>query len=233
MIKKKRGVVMHKIIIAEDEKMIRNLVSDFLIKSGYEVICVSDGTAAIESFDKNPDTALILMDVMMPETNGWEACRIIRGKSDVPIIMLTARSQEFDEFTGFECGADDYVTKPFSLAALLKRIEVHIRRRNGSVAVSGLKKGLSIDTAARTVTLDGERLELTLKEYEILNMLIKNSGRVFTRDQLLDEIWGYDYEGDSRTVDSHMARLRTKLGDWGTKHIKTVYGLGYRAEADS
>ena len=168
---------------------------------------------------------------MMPEVDGWEVCRRIREKSNVPIIMLTARSQEFDELMGFEAGADDYVTKPCSPSVLMKRVAALLRRDAASneskvVSVDELK----LDNFAHEVWLNGSSVMLTVKEYSILQKLLTSPGRVFTREQLLDDIWGYDFTGDIRTVDSHVARLRTKLGDWGTKHIKTIYGTGYKLE---
>ncbi len=219
-----------KIIVADDEALLRELVHDYLKKSGYEVLCADDGTTALQLFEANPDTALIILDVMMPELDGWATCRKIREFSDVPVIMLTARSEEFDQLMGFEAGADDYVTKPFSPAILEKRVEAILRRRNGEQAAEQPKGRLAIDGDAYTATLDGVQLELTVKEFEILRLLNDNVGRVFTRTQLLDAIWNYDYEGDARTVDSHMARLRVKLGDFGNTHLKTVYGIGYKLE---
>ncbi len=218
-----------KIIVADDEALLRELVRDYLKKSGYEVLDADDGDTAIKLFEQNPDTALIILDVMMPEMDGWAACRKIREKSDVPVIMLTARSEEFDQILGFEAGADDYVTKPFSPAVLQKRVEA-ILRRQGADKLNAPARRLVINAEAYTATLDGSLLELTVKEFEILRLLSENSGRVFTRTQLLDSIWNYDYEGDARTVDSHMARLRVKLGDYGNTHLKTVYGIGYKLE---
>ncbi len=219
-----------KIIVADDEALLRELVHDYLKRSGYEVLCADDGTTALELFEKNPDTALLILDVMMPEMDGWAACRKIRESSDVPIIMLTARSEEFDQIMGFEAGADDYVTKPFSPAILEKRVEAILRRRGTAPTATADERRLVIDGDAYTATLDGVQLELTVKEFEILRLLSDNTGRVFTRTQLLDSIWNYDYEGDARTVDSHMARLRVKLGDYGNTHLKTVYGIGYKLE---
>ncbi len=218
-----------KIIVADDEALLRELVRDYLKKSGYDVLIADDGTTALSLLEKNPDTALIILDVMMPEMDGWTACKKIRENSDVPVIMLTARSEEFDQLLGFEAGADDYVTKPFSPAILEKRVEAILRRRGGVQSVMSQSR-LVINADAYTATLDGEQLELTVKEFEILRLLSDNIGRVFTRTQLLDSIWNYDYEGDARTVDSHMARLRVKLGDYGNAHLKTVYGIGYKLE---
>ena len=220
-----------KILIADDEERIVKLVSDFLYASGYETVCAADGKEALDIFNKDGDIDLCLIDIMMPEVDGWEVTREIRKKSDLPIIMLSSRSEEFDLLTGFESGIDEYVTKPFSPAVLVKRVEALLKRASGQVlSDEKLQKGLVIDSNAFTAFVDGKPLELTLKEFELLSYLYENSGRVLTRDQLLNAIWGYDYLGDSRTVDSHIARLRTKLGDYGASHLKTIYGMGYKLE---
>ena len=221
-----------KILVADDEERLVKLVSDFLKIGGYEVLPASDGAQALELFNKNPDIALAIIDIMMPELDGWALTKEIRKTSDLPIIMLSARAEEFDLLTGFESGIDEYVTKPFSPAVLVKRVEALIKRSDGKVlAEDEVKKGLYIDSNAFVAYVDGNALELTLKEFELLSYLFENSGRVLTRDQLLNAIWGYDYLGDSRTVDSHIARLRTKLGDYGAAHLKTIYGMGYKLEA--
>ena len=221
-----------KILVADDEERIVKLVSDFLRIGGYEVLPASDGAQALELFNKNPDIALAIIDIMMPELDGWALTKEIRKTSDLPIIMLSARAEEFDLLTGFESGIDEYVTKPFSPAVLVKRVEALIKRSDGKVlAEDEVKKGLYIDSNAFVAYVDGNALELTLKEFELLSYLFENSGRVLTRDQLLNAIWGYDYLGDSRTVDSHIARLRTKLGDYGAAHLNTIYGMGYKLEA--
>lgn len=220
-----------KILVADDEERIVKLVSDFLTASGYEVIPASDGKEALDRFNADSGISLAVIDIMMPEIDGWAVTREIRKKSDIPIIMLSARAEEFDLLTGFESGIDEYVTKPFSPAVLVKRIEALLKRSSGQ-PLSGeeVKKGLVIDDSAFVAYIDGMPLELTLKEFELLSYLYQNSGRVLTRDQLLNAIWGYDYLGDSRTVDSHIARLRTKLGDYGAAHLKTIYGMGYKLE---
>lgn len=225
---------MKKIIVADDEELIRKLVCDFLTREGYEPIQAEDGDDALKKFDENPDTSLLIMDIMMPNTDGWEACRKLREKSNVPVIMLTARSQEFDELMGFEVGADDYVTKPFSPSVLMKRVAALLKRETVS-AGSGIYTldGLELDQNAHSVILNGKAVALTLKEYSILLKLLSMPDRVFTREQLLDDIWGFDFYGDIRTVDSHVARLRTKLGDWGLKYIKTIYGTGYKIEVNA
>lgn len=223
---------MEKIIIADDEKRIRSLVSDFLKREGYQPLEAEDGLQAIRLFNQNLDTALLILDIMMPEVDGWEVCRRIRKKSMVPVLMLTARSQEFDELMGFEAGADDYVVKPFSPTVLMKRVGALLRRSSDEKFSSSqlALDGLSIQESAHEVYLDQAIVELTLKEYDILLKMLSHTGQVFTREQLLDAIWGYDFVGDIRTVDSHVARLRTKLGKWGNKHLKTVYGMGYKIE---
>ena len=224
---------MKKIIIADDEDLIRKLVSDYLKREGYEVLQADDGDVALQLFRENPDTEALILDVMMPNMDGWECCRKIRETSTVPILMLTARSQEFDQLMGFEAGADDYVTKPFSPSVLMKRISVLLRRKvvdNTSDIIS--LDNLKLDQTAHSVKIDDKiSISLTLKEYSILVKLISEPDKVFTRDDLLNDIWGIDFDGDVRTVDSHVARLRTKLGDWGNTHIKTIYGIGYKAES--
>ena len=216
-----------KIIVADDEPALRELVADYFEAEGYEVLQADDGDVAISLLEKNLDTDALIMDVMMPELDGWTATKKIREFSSVPILMLTARSQEFDQLMGFESGADDYVTKPFSLAVLEKRIDALIKRSKGNVQID---MGLIINAESYTATIDSKPLDLTVKEFELLKILKENAGRVFTRDQLLDTIWGYDYDGDIRTVDSHIARLRVKLGEYGNKHLKTIYGVGYKLD---
>ncbi|MBQ5597405.1 MAG: response regulator transcription factor [Clostridia bacterium] len=216
-----------KIIVADDEQALRELVADYFEAEGYTVLQADDGDVAVSLMEENPDTDAVIMDVMMPELDGWAACRKIRTFSTVPVLMLTARSQEFDQLMGFESGADDYVTKPFSPAVLVKRIDALIRRASGATVT---ESGLKINAEAYTASIDGVSLDLTVKEFELLRMLNDNKGRVFTRDQLLDAIWGFDYDGDIRTVDSHIARLRVKLGEYGNAHLKTIYGVGYKLE---
>lgn len=224
---------MKKILVADDEELIMNLVCDFLRRDGYEPLSATDGEQALEIFRSTPDIALVILDIMMPVIDGWEVCRTIRQTSNVPVIMLTARSQEFDELTGFEAGADDYVTKPCSPSVLMKRVAALLKRNSSKVETSVFQiDELRLDSEAHEVWMNGSSVMLTLKEYSILYKLISAPGRVFSREQLLDDIWGFDFDGDMRTVDSHVARLRTKLGDWGSKHIRTIYGTGYKIEAD-
>lgn len=225
---------MKRILVADDEALIRRLVCDFLKNSGYETVEAVDGKDAIEKFFSVGSFDLVICDIMMPEYDGWEVCKKIRESSSVPILVLTARSQEFDELMSFESGADDYVTKPFSPVILVKRVEALLKRAQGRVFSNSDEiisiDGLVIDIPAHTVTNNGNGVELTIKEHNILVKLASNSGRIYSREQLLDSIWGVDFVGDPRTVDSHVARLRTKLGTWGDAHLKTVYGVGYKIE---
>lgn len=226
---------MSKILIADDEQLIRRLIGDCLKKEGHTVLEAENGEKALLLFQTNRDIDLALLDIMMPEIDGWEVCRKIRKTSGIPIILVSARSQDFDQIMGFESGADDYVTKPFSLAVLSRRIDTLLKRgaspTNGSSKTTDIAvDGLVIKPDAHEVLLDGKKTELTLKEFKLLLKLCSYPGRVYSRNSLLDELWGMDYDGESRTVDSHVARLRTKLGTWGEKHIKTVYGTGYKAD---
>lgn len=227
---------MARILIADDESKLRRLVCDFLRRAGHEPVEASTGKEALDIFNTDPKIELCLLDIMIPEIDGWEICRQIRKSSSVPIILLTARSAEYDEITGFDAGADDYVTKPFSPTVLMKRIDALLRRAN--LKTNKNEKdiitldGLVMNNEAHLVTINNEQIELTLKEYNILQKLISSRGRVYTREQLLDDIWGYDYVGDARNVDSHVARLRSKLGTWGVNHLKTIYGIGYKIEVN-
>ncbi len=221
-----------KILIADDEARIVELVSDFLTAAGFKTVQAFDGQQALDIFNASKDElGLAIIDIMMPEIDGWALTKEIRKTSNLPIIMLSARAEEFDLLEGFNAGIDEYVTKPFSPAVLVKRVEALIKRSNGiSITEKTENKGLFVDNNAFAAFIDGKALELTLKEFELLSYLSENSGRVLTRDQLLNAIWGYDYIGDTRTVDSHIARLRTKLGDYGVSHLKTIYGMGYKLE---
>ena len=227
---------MEKILIADDEMLIRNLVCDFLEEAGYTVVEADSGAAALALLDEQPDIALCILDIMMPEPDGWETTRRIRKTSDIPIILLSARGEDFDQLTGFDAGADEYVTKPFSPAVLVRRVEALLKRRVHTVgqvdSAARTVWGLSLNEAAHTVTVQNEAVDLTPKEYDILQKLLSHIGRVYSREQLLDDVWGVDFFGDARTVDSHVARLRTKLGEWGLLHLKTVYGVGYKVQED-
>lgn len=224
---------MKKILVADDEARIRRLVCDFLKNAGFETVEAADGNEAIDNFFECGDIDLVICDIMMPGADGWEVCRKIRESASVPFLMLTARSQEFDELMSFESGADDFVTKPFSPTILVKRVEALLKRSESKKAADSdiiRLDGLTVDIPAHSVSLNGEILDLTIKEYGILLKLISNINRIFSRDSLLDNVWGIDFEGDHRTVDSHVARLRMKLGSWGEAHLKTVYGAGYKIE---
>ena len=224
---------MKKILVADDEELIRRLVSDFLVQEGYEPVLATDGNEALALFQKHPNIQLMILDIMMPGLDGWEVCRRVREQSTIPIIMLTARSTEFDQLTAFDAGADDYVTKPCSPSVLMKRVAALLRRGDSTTGVNVMSiDDLKLDSVAHEVWLDGNSISLTLKEYSILQKLLAVPGRVFSREQLLDDIWGFDFDGDVRTVDSHVARLRTKLGDWGASHIRTIYGAGYKLEVN-
>lgn len=226
---------MAKILIADDEELIRKLIGDCLVKNGHTILEAEDGEKAIELFAKNPDIKLAMLDIMMPEVDGWQVCRKIRETSGIPVILVSARSEDFDQIMGFESGADDYVTKPFSLAVLMRRVEALLQRGEVHIPQKAKKEtddieidGLVIKPAAHEVWHNDKKIELTVKEFNILLKFCKNPGRVYSRNKLLDEVWGMDYIGDLRTVDSHVARLRTKLGEWGNKNIVTIYGTGYK-----
>ncbi|MDR0856410.1 MAG: response regulator transcription factor [Clostridiales bacterium] len=219
-----------KILVADDEKRIRDLLSDLLEGEGFSVVLAEDGREALEQFEANPDLSLAVLDVMMPFVNGWKVCKEIRTTSRLPIIMLTARSEEADELESFEKGANDYVPKPFSLMVLLARIKA--RLASEAESGGGIHEGdLNLDTTTHIVTVDGAPVELTPTEYELLLFLSKSPGKVFSREQLLLQVWGYEYYGGDRTVDTHVGRLRLKLGKCGEKYIKTVRGYGYKYEA--
>ena len=221
---------MSKIIVADDGQLIRKLLGDFLRKENHTVLEAEDGEKAIELFKKNPDTGLLILDIMMPEIDGWEVCRKIRRISDVPVMMLTARSQDFDQITGFEAGADDYVTKPFSPKEVMARVHAVLKRYGEEAANEVVTfEGLTIDMAGRNVYVDGEKVELTPKEYEILFYFVKNKGIALTREKLLMDVWGFDFYGDDRTVDTHIKMLRSNLKQY-RKFIVTLRGLGYKFE---
>lgn len=226
---------MAKILVADDEQLIRKLIGDALTKDGHMVLQAEDGLEAVAVYKKNTDISLVILDIMMPEIDGWTVCKRIREISNVPVMLVSARSQDFDQIMGFESGADDYVTKPFSLVVLKKRIDTLLQRGQNQIVVKELDEeilidGMFINVTAHQASLYDKPLDLTLKEFRILEILCKKPGRVYTREDLLDRIWGTDYVGDTRTVDSHMARLRTKLGSWGDKHLMTIYGTGYKVK---
>lgn len=228
--------IMSRILVADDESRIRRLVCDFLHNSGYETVEASDGNEAVAKFSSDKSISLVVCDIMMPGLDGWAVCKKIRETSNIPIIVLTARTMEFDELSSFEAGADDFVTKPFSPTVLVKRIEALLKRSSGRQnIVSGevySLDGLMLDIPGHSVTINSVEVELTIKEHAIFEKLMTNQGKIFSRDNLLESIWGADFEGEARTVDSHVARLRTKLGAWGEKHLKTVFGVGYKIEVN-
>lgn len=217
-----------KILIADDELRMRRLVGDVLKKEGYSVVEAADGTKALDIFNETQDFDLVILDVMMPGYDGWTVCREIRKVSQVPIIMLTAKGQETDELFGFDLGADEYISKPFSLKILVARVQALLKRTGGSLEVMSFE-GLEIDNLGRHVFIDGENIEMSPKEYELLLYLAENTGRALSRDQILNAVWAYDYFGDVRTVDTHIKKLRLKLGS-KSEYIQTVRGLGYRFE---
>ncbi|NLX88106.1 MAG: response regulator transcription factor [Syntrophomonadaceae bacterium] len=223
---------MKKILIADDETRIRRLVADFLRQQGFVPLEAGDGREALDLIEQHNDLALAILDVMMPEYDGWTVCREIRKKSQLPVIMLTARSQESDELFGFELGADEYITKPFSPQVLVARVQALLRRSGQLARDIHSLKGLEIDEMARLVRVDGEPIHLSPKEYELLVYLANNRGIALSRDQILNAVWDYNFFGDVRTVDTHIKKLRLKLGQKG-HYIQTVRGLGYRFEVQA
>ena len=218
------------ILVVDDESRIRKLVKDFLMAKKYSVLEAEDGAKALEIFEENKNKiSLIVLDVMMPKLDGWSVLRKIRQESEVPIIMLTARGEEQDELFGFELGVDEYISKPFSPKILVARIEAILNRANGQSKTLKEYDGIIIDEEGRTVTVDGELVELSLREYELLTYLMNNANIALSRDKILNNVWNYDYYGDSRTIDSHIKKIRFKLGKKG-KHIKTIRGIGYKFE---
>lgn len=219
-----------KILVVDDESRMRKLVKDFLIVQNYEVIEAGDGAEAMDMFYANPDTALIILDVMMPKMDGWQVCREIRNESKVPIIMLTARSDERDELQGFQLGVDEYISKPFSPKILVARVEAILRRTNQQNGDNIISCGnIEIDKAAHVVTIAGESIDLSFKEFELLAYFMENKGIALSREKILNSVWNYDYFGDARTIDTHVKKLRSKLGKCGDM-IKTVWGMGYKFE---
>lgn len=217
---------MEKILIADDEQLMRQLVIDFLKPEGYEILEASDGKEALDIYDKeHPD--LILLDVMMPGYDGWTVCREIRRESTVPIMMLTAKGEEIDQLFAYDLGADEYITKPFSPKILVAKIKALLRRSQNEQETHETDDGVAIDRDARQVVIDGKNVDLSPTEYKLLNYLMSNTGKALSRRQILNQVWNYDYYGDLRTVDTHINRLRIKLGDKG-RYIRTVRGYGYR-----
>ena len=220
-----------KILVVDDEARMRKLVKDFLTLKGYIVIEAGDGEEAVELFFNQKDITLIILDVMMPKMDGWEVCKTIRKYSKVPIIMLTAKSEERDELQGFSLGVDEYISKPFSPKILVARVEAILRRSNVISAGVTTVGGIEIDKEAHQVRIDGKPIELSYKEFELLSYFVDNQGIALSREKILNNVWNYDYFGDARTIDTHVKKLRSKLGDKG-EYIKTIWGMGYKFEVD-
>ncbi len=218
-----------KILVVDDESRMRKLVHDFLEKNNYEVLEAENGEQAVDLFFEKNDIDLIILDVMMPKMDGWQVCKEIRQYSSVPIIMLTAKSDERDELLGFELGVDEYISKPFSPKILVARVEA-ILRRAGTVATETTEiGGIVLDKSAHTVTVDGAEIDLSVKEFELLAYFIDNKGMALSRERILNNVWNYDYFGDARTIDTHVKKLRSKMGPKGD-YIKTIWGMGYKFE---
>ena len=219
-----------KILIVDDESRMRKLVKDFLEREGFRVLEAGDGQEAIEIFYENKDIALVILDVMMPRMDGWQTCREIRKDSKVPIIMLTARSDERDELKGFELGVDEYISKPFSPKILVARVSAILRRTNTIGSDSSLNmQGIEVDKDAHIVKIDGNVVDLSYKEFELLVYFMENKGIALSREKILNNVWNYDYFGDARTIDTHVKKLRSKMGEKGD-FIKTIWGIGYKFE---
>ena len=219
-----------KILVVDDESRMRKLVKDFLAREGYVVIEAGDGMEAMDIFYEEKDIALVILDVMMPKMDGWQVCREIRESSKVPIIMLTARSEERDELQGFELGLDEYISKPFSPKVLVARVNAILRRSLGNAGGDVVEAGgIVIDKAAHIVKIDGTLVELSYKEFELLSYFVENQGIALSREKILNNVWNYDYFGDARTIDTHVKKLRSKLGAKG-EYIKTIWGMGYKFE---
>lgn len=222
-----------KILVVDDESRIRKLVKDFLVRKGYEVVEADNGKEAVELFFTDKDVDLVILDVMMPLMDGWEVCRQIREYSKVPIVMLTAKSDEQDELLGFELGVDEYITKPFSPKILAARVEAILRRVNGDEEETALLEagGIVLDRTAHVVTIDGMPVDLSYKEFELLTYFLENQNVALPREKILNHVWNYDYFGDARTIDTHVKKLRSKMGEKGN-YIKTVWGMGYKFEVN-
>ena len=219
------------ILIVDDESRMRKLINDFLKQKGYKILEAEDGEKALKIFEENENKInLILLDVMMPKLDGWSVLRQIRQTSKVPIIMLTARGEEQDELFGFELGVDEYISKPFSPKILVARVEAILKRANPNASGTKNYGGIIVDSEGRTVTVDEKQIELSLREYELLKYLVDNQNIALSRDKILNNVWNYDYYGDSRTIDSHIKKIRHKLGKKG-KYIQTIRGIGYKFEA--
>ena len=222
-----------KILVVDDESRMRKLVSDFLVKKDFEVLEASDGEEAVDIFFENKDIALIILDVMMPKMDGWAVCREVRAHSKVPIIMLTAKADEQDELLGFNLGVDEYIAKPFSPKILVARVEAILRRTTSHGNNELLEAdGIVVDKTAHIVHVDGEEIELSFKEFELLTYFIENTGIALSREKILNSVWNYDYFGDARTIDTHVKKLRSKMGSKGD-NIKTIWGMGYKFDVEA
>ena len=220
-----------KILVVDDESRMRKLVHDFLTREGYAVVEAADGEEALDIFYSDKEISLIVLDVMMPKINGWEVCREVRKISKLPIIMLTAKGDESDELNGFEIGADEYISKPFSPKILVARVTALLRRANKIGETADIREagGIVMDKTAHTVAIDGQNIDLSVKEFELLDYFMNNRGIALSRERILDSVWSYDYFGDARTIDTHVKKLRSKMGAKGD-YIKTVWGVGYKFE---
>ncbi len=219
-----------KILVVDDESRMRKLVKDFLVKKDFQVVEAENGADAVDIFFSTKDIALIILDVMMPKMDGWEVCRTIREHSKVPIIMLTAKGDERDELLGFELGVDEYISKPFSPKILVARVEAILRRTSGMAKEDVIHAGaIEINKAAHMVLIDGKPIDLSFKEFELLTYFAENQNIALSREKILNSVWNYDYFGDARTIDTHVKKLRSKLGDKGD-YIKTIWGMGYKFE---
>ena len=221
-----------KILVVDDESRMRKLVKDFLVKQNYEVLEAGDGSQALDIFFETEGIAMVILDVMMPKMDGWQTCREIRAYSKVPIIMLTAKSDERDELQGFDLGVDEYISKPFSPKILVARVEAILRRTSTRSADDVIRAGgIELDKAAHIVTLEGEALDLSFKEFELLSYFMENQGIALSREKILNNVWNYDYFGDARTIDTHVKKLRSKMGEKG-ELIRTIWGMGYKFEVN-
>ncbi|MDO4454749.1 MAG: response regulator transcription factor [Eubacteriales bacterium] len=219
-----------KVLVVDDESRMRKLVRDFLVKKDFQILEAENGADAVDLFFSVKDIALVILDVMMPKMDGWEVCRTIREHSKVPIIMLTAKADERDELLGFELGVDEYISKPFSPKILVARVEAILRRTNNLSTEDVMKAGaIEINKAAHMVTIDGKPIDLSFKEFELLTYFVENQNIALSREKILNSVWNYDYFGDARTIDTHVKKLRSKLGDKGD-YIKTIWGMGYKFE---
>ena len=220
----------NKILVVDDESRIRKIIRDFLVREGYVVCEAEDGEAALDIFCSNNDIDLIIMDVMMPKMDGWQLCKEVRKLSKVPILMLTAKSEEQDELKGFELGVDEYISEPFSPKILTARVNALLRRTTGDDEEILDIAGITVNKIAHTVTIDGKEIDLSFKEFELLTYFMENRGIALSREKILNNVWNYDYYGDARTIDTHVKKLRSKMGEKG-KFILTIWGMGYKFEA--